>query len=132
MSARPYLFASEPASESYPDKLADKISDAILDAFLSREATAKAACDRAARRRRISPASTPEQGRSIGRLHRPTAKPAVLYVDVPRVQCVRLDKSTARLDIVTHQCGEDFVCDDGVVDLHPQQAAHRRIHRRLP
>jgi len=45
MSARPYLFTSEPVSEGHPDKLADQISDAILDAFLAREATAKVACE---------------------------------------------------------------------------------------
>jgi hypothetical protein len=39
---------------------------------------------------------------------------------------------TARFDFFAHQGDEDFVGGDGVVDLHFEQAAHRRVHGGFP
>jgi hypothetical protein len=43
-----------------------------------------------------------------------------------------LDERPARLDVVAHQRGEDFVGGDGVVDLHLEQAAHGGVHGGFP
>src|SRR6185437_11410735 len=53
-------------------------------------------------------------------------------VEVPDAERVRLDERAARLDLLTHQRGEDVVGADDVLDLHLQEPAHARVHRGLP
>ena len=53
-------------------------------------------------------------------------------VDIAGPQRVGLDEFAAWLDLVTHQHGEDTVGLDGVVELHPEQAAHGWIHGGFP
>ena len=53
-------------------------------------------------------------------------------VNIPGPQGVGFDELAPRLDLVAHQHGEHAVGFDGVVYLHPQQAAHGRVHGGLP
>src|SRR6185369_10071252 len=56
----------------------------------------------------------------------------LLDVQIDHVQRVGLDEVAARLDLVTHQDGEDLVRFDGVLDLDLQQDPVFRVHGGLP
>src|SRR5262249_61637561 len=53
-------------------------------------------------------------------------------VEVPHVERVLLDELPSRLDLVSHQGGEDLVGLVRVLDLHLEQCARLGIHGRLP
>src|SRR4029077_12817762 len=53
-------------------------------------------------------------------------------VEVAHVQRILLDELPPRLDLVTHQGGEDLVGLVGILDLHLEERARRGLHRGLP
>src|SRR5437867_10030540 len=54
------------------------------------------------------------------------------HIQVRDLEGVPLDELAARLHLVAHEDREDPVGLDGVLDLHLQQLAPRRVHGRLP
>src|SRR5262245_679788 len=53
-------------------------------------------------------------------------------VEIRDREGVLLDELTTRLDLITHQRGEDVVGGECVFDLHLHEPAARGIDRRLP
>src|SRR5262245_47844169 len=62
----------------------------------------------------------------------PTPHSPTLNVEVLHIERVVFNEASARLDLVAHQHGEDFVGLDRVVDPDLQERAFFGVHRRLP
>ena len=53
-------------------------------------------------------------------------------IDVAGSERIRFNGLAARLDVITHQHGENVIGFNRVVNLNAQQAAHGRVHGGFP
>ncbi len=80
----------------------------------------------------MRPASSSARALSVRRSHRCHTETLAQTSRLRTPSAFDLDERAPRLDLLAHQRREDLLRRDRILDLHPQQAPHARVHRRFP